>query len=216
MISTHPPMVATWFLKQLGSGPNNDALLGDLIEEYGQGRSRIWYWRQVLIAIVVSFCKEIGAHWLLALRAVVTGWAVIFLYRLLFRASAVALSIELSVMHLHEHGFIYGTIFHLYWYVIYTPVLAAAGWLVARLHRQHQAAMVLAFAASKVLTFAPHFLTYSMHAVISPGYLRYVGDEMWAAVTTTVMILLGGIWRLSPSTVENQKDCRSLRSSNAV
>jgi hypothetical protein len=68
MISTHPPMVATWFLKQLGSGPNNDALLGDLIEEYGQGRSRIWYWRQVLIAIVVSFCKEIGAHWLLCIE----------------------------------------------------------------------------------------------------------------------------------------------------
>ncbi len=60
--------------------------------------------------------------------------------------------------------------------------------------------MVLAFAASKVLTFAPHFLSYSMHAVISPAYLRYVGDEMWAAVTTTAMILLGGIWQASHAT----------------
>ena len=56
MRSTNPPVVATWFLRQLGSGPNNDALLGDLIEQYGQRRSRIWYWRQVFVAIAVSFC----------------------------------------------------------------------------------------------------------------------------------------------------------------
>jgi hypothetical protein len=204
MRSTNPPLVATWFLKQLGSGPSNDALLGDLIEQYGQRRSRTWYWRQVLVAIVVSFCREVGAHKLLALRAIGTGWAVIFAYRLLFRSSAGALSIELSVAHLHEHGFIYGAISYLYWYLIYTPVLAAAGWLVARLHREHQAAMVLTFAASKVLSFAPHFLTLGMHAVVGPGYLIYVGDEMWGAATTTAMILLGGIWRVSSSTVERE------------
>jgi hypothetical protein len=72
--------------------------------------------------------------------------------------------------------------------------------------------MVLAFAASKVLTFVPHFLAYSMHAVISPAYLWYVGDEVWAAVTTTAMILLGGIWRASVRKAEPQV----LRSTNAV
>jgi hypothetical protein len=167
------------------------------------------------VAIVVSFWREISSHRLLTLRAVATGWAVIFVYRLLLRPSAVALSLQLSVMHLHEHGILYGTLSYLYWYFIYTPVLAAGGWLVARLHREHQAAMVLAFAASKVLTFVPHFLAYSMHAVISPGYLRYVGDEMWAAVTTTAMILLGGIWRISPDLVEGQKESGLLHSTNA-
>jgi hypothetical protein len=166
------------------------------------------------VAIVVSFWKEISSHRLLTLRAVATGWAVIFVYRLLFRPSAVALSIQLS--DLHKHGILFGTLSYLYWYFIYTPVLAAGGWLVARLHREHQAAMVLAFAASKVLTFLPHFLAYSMHAVISPGYLRYVGDEMWAAVTTTVMILLGGIWRISPNIAGDQKESSPLRSTNAL
>lgn len=216
MRSMNPPVVATWLLKQLGSGPNNDALLGDLIEQYAERRSRIWYWRQVLVAIVVSFCREVGAHKLLALRAIVTGWAVIFVYRLLFRPSATALSIELSVMHLHEHGFIYGAISYLYWYLIYTPVLAAAGWLVARLHREHQAAMVLMFAASKVLSFAPHVLPLGIHAVVDPGYLIHLGDEMWGAVTTTAMILLGGIWRVSPVTFEDQSGSGPLRGSSAV
>lgn len=215
MRSTNPPVVATWFLKQLGSGPNNDALLGDLIEQYGQRRSRIWYWRQVLVAIVVSFCRDVGAHKLLALRAIATGWTVIFVYRLVFRSSAAALAIDLSVLHLHEHGFIFGAISYLYWYLIYTPVLAAAGWLVARLHREHRAAMVLAFAASKVLTFAPHFLSYSMHAVMSPAYLRYVGDEMWAAVTTTAMILLGGIWQASRA-IRGRNETIELRSTTTI
>lgn len=216
MRSTNPPAVATWLLKQLGSGPNNDALLGDLIERYGERRSGIWYWRQVLVAIVVSFCREVGAHKLLALRAIATGWAVIFAYRLLLRPSATALSIELSVMHLHEHGFTFGAISYLYWYLIYTPVLAAAGWLVARLHREHQAAMVLMFAASKVLSFAPHFVALGMHAVVDPGYLIHLGDETWGAVTTTAMILLGGIWRVSPIAAEGRRGSATLRGSSAV
>jgi len=75
--------------------------------------------------------------------------------------------------------------------------------------------MVLMFAASKVLSFAPHFLTLGMHAVVDPGYLIHLGDEMRGAVTTTAMILLGGIWRMSPITAEDQSESRPLRGSSA-
>ena len=131
------PAVATWLLKRLSSSADSDALIGDLIEDYLQGRSRIWYWRQTFVAIVVSFWREISRHPVLTLRAVVSGWAVIYLYRLLFRPSAGALFIQVSVMHIHEHGFLFGVISHYYWYFIYTSVLAAAGWLVARLFGRH-------------------------------------------------------------------------------
>jgi len=30
MTSKQPPRIATWMLKHFGSGPNNDAILGDL------------------------------------------------------------------------------------------------------------------------------------------------------------------------------------------
>jgi hypothetical protein len=52
MKSPQPPAFATWLLKQLCSGQYSDALAGDLVEEYQQGRSESWYWRQVLVAIV--------------------------------------------------------------------------------------------------------------------------------------------------------------------
>jgi hypothetical protein len=72
-----PPTAATWLLNKFGCA--NDALKGDLVEEYGRGRSRAWYWRQVLIAIAIGFSTEVIAHKLLALRAVITGWAVFYL-----------------------------------------------------------------------------------------------------------------------------------------
>jgi hypothetical protein len=83
------PKVATWLLKRLNSTPNNDALIGDLVEQYLQGRSRLWYWKQAFLAIVVSLEREISKHPVLTLRAVASGWAVIFLYRMLFRPSPI-------------------------------------------------------------------------------------------------------------------------------
>ena len=41
------------------------------MEAYQRGRSRAWYWKQVLAAIVVSFYQEIMAHPVLAFRAIV-------------------------------------------------------------------------------------------------------------------------------------------------
>lgn len=214
MSSAQAPIVATLLLKQLGSSPNNDVLIGDLTEEYGRRRSHIWYWRQVLVAIVVSFCKEIRAHSWLALRAVAAGWAVILLYRSLLRAPAMALYAQWS--YLPGHTVSNWAVQHLYWYLIHTAALAFAGWIVARLHRSHQMAMVWAFAASKVLTFAPHFIVYAAQSIRDTSYASWATNEVWASVTTTAMILLGGMWRVPTTTIRDRKNSSVLRKTNAV
>jgi hypothetical protein len=56
MIERAPPKLALWLLKVWGSPYRNEALAGDLIEQYQEGRSRAWYWRQVIAAIL-------GARW---------------------------------------------------------------------------------------------------------------------------------------------------------
>jgi hypothetical protein len=58
MKTSQPPILATKLLGRLVSGPHSDALAGDLIEQYREGRSALWYWRQVLLAIVVCFVKN--------------------------------------------------------------------------------------------------------------------------------------------------------------
>ena len=63
-------------LKHFGSGPDNDALLGDLAEQYAEKNSAWWYWRQTLGGIVVTTLKDIRNHKLLTLRALIVGWFV--------------------------------------------------------------------------------------------------------------------------------------------
>ena len=45
MTLKHPPGVATWLLKHFGSGPDKDAVLGDLAEQYSRNNNAAWYWR---------------------------------------------------------------------------------------------------------------------------------------------------------------------------
>ena len=39
MTNQRPPRLATWVLRHFGLSPNNDAVLGDLVERYSEGRS---------------------------------------------------------------------------------------------------------------------------------------------------------------------------------
>ena len=57
MTASRPPSAAAWLLEHLGG--ENEALAGDLLEEFRRGRSAAWYWRQVLVAIVVSQSKAL-------------------------------------------------------------------------------------------------------------------------------------------------------------
>jgi hypothetical protein len=59
MTCTEPPSLATWLLEHWTPGNRNEALAGDLQEEFRSGRSAGWYWRQVVAAIVIGYTREI-------------------------------------------------------------------------------------------------------------------------------------------------------------
>jgi hypothetical protein len=87
MMERTPPPLALWLLRHWGSAYHRESLEGDLIEQYREGRSCIWYWRQVAAAILIAQG--------LSLRAL--PWAAIT--RVLFRclAEAAALIAVLAV-----------------------------------------------------------------------------------------------------------------------
>ena len=82
----NPPRLATALLKRLS---DNDALAGDLREAYASGRSRVWYWRQVLTAIRTSVVHTSSTEPPRTISAVLFGvmcvWIVTFYFPVLPR-----------------------------------------------------------------------------------------------------------------------------------
>jgi hypothetical protein len=76
MKSSQPPSLATWLLEHLLPSGGNEPLAGDLSEGYSQGRSAVWYWRQVLVAIMAGFSKELRARWVMLMFAAIVSSAL--------------------------------------------------------------------------------------------------------------------------------------------
>jgi hypothetical protein len=61
MMRREPPALALWLLKQWGSPYYGDSLAGDLIEQFHEGRTRAWCWRQVAAAILIARWRFVQA-----------------------------------------------------------------------------------------------------------------------------------------------------------
>lgn len=62
-MDTKPPIAASWLLERLLTGPNREALLGDLVERHASGRSSAWFWKETLVAIGAATAAETRAHY---------------------------------------------------------------------------------------------------------------------------------------------------------
>lgn len=133
------PVVATWLLSVTASSAWDDAVAGDLLEEYRERRSPTWYWRQVLTIIGIEVLKDLRNHWVLALRALAVGVGSIILLQRLHLASRL----------LHGTAAVIGVGPYLVIAAALEPFLicAPAGLAVALTHRKRQATMVLVYAA---------------------------------------------------------------------
>ena len=191
MRSVRPPSGATWLLHKFG---RNEALSGDLLEEYSLGRSDAWYWRQVLVAIVVGFGKEVRTHKLLALRAIGVGWAANYIilhvvwvpwWRFLHR---ILLEHGVSPVVWWRHYYLYPS------WLICCIWSAACGWIVGRSHREHRAAMVLVYLLTVQLWLLPELLRLTVDVLENQRFLPYFLTCFVEFIFATVGILLGGLW----------------------
>ena len=66
-----PPRLASIVLDLLA--PGNEALHGDLEEEFWRGRSTAWYWRQVMTAVALQGPLAVRARGLVAAENFITG-----------------------------------------------------------------------------------------------------------------------------------------------
>jgi hypothetical protein len=149
MNAQQPPAMATWLIERLGNATTREAIVGDLIEQYRQGRPGLWYWRQVLGAIVREIARDAGSHKLLMLRAMALYFLVMSLSAKVVRLAYSSLGIWMWNWTI-DYGF---DSLRVWWFgrpefpdpprlLMACVSSALAGWLVARSHRPHAPAMV--------------------------------------------------------------------------
>jgi len=127
----------------------SDALVGDVVEEYRRGRSRGWYWRQVIVAILVSARQDVRRRKLHAAGSVITGWTILLVLFLLGDRVADGMAYRFWGWT-RPLGYGLGV----WWPLQVSAVVvsysgfALAGWAVVRLARGHAAGAMLAYVTS--------------------------------------------------------------------
>lgn len=148
-----PPRLATMLLHHLTK--RTEPALGDLMEQFQSGKSKLWYWHQVMGVIAHAALEELR-HSPALVFAVMTGAVIVTLVTPL-----VITTIHMVDEQLFVRGFrwfyVNGYSFRRlpqsvasnpYW--IYSSFYALVGWSVGRIAQRRQVAVVFAFAASMV------------------------------------------------------------------
>ena len=174
------PARAQWLLEKIGIAQGNAALMGDLVEEYGSGRSALWLWRQTFLAIAAALTREPRDRKPAILRAV-----------------AIVLALNLAWSFANQYAFSTfgrppsgGVAF---WYV--RGVLngyvwpAIVGWMVASTHRRHRAGAVVVYLIL-VATWAALRLCISYEAL---NRYHMVGTYIGWHCLTWACALAGGL-----------------------
>jgi hypothetical protein len=151
MRSDQPPRLAAWLLERLTSGEARESLIGDLKEAYHRGRSSVWYWRQTIMAVLLSAARDVRGHKLIAARAVVITW--MFLIPWVFFTGWAYGSTRFWVSAMLKSS----AALQDFWVIYQVPLLmswclgsAVIGWIVARLNTDCRAGLLFVCAMSQL------------------------------------------------------------------
>ena len=169
----------------------SEVMKGDLLEELSRGRSRIWYWRQVVSAIARHCRSELSLHWFLVIRALLLGFVVssalgwtsrIVVTRvggvLTDLGPARFLTSYLGFASLNLVGlFIVGTV---------------TGLVVARFHRSQRGPAILIAAILLCYAGAPRIAFLVANSLTHERFLPYLAIEVLNVAVSIAGLVIGG------------------------
>jgi hypothetical protein len=198
VISRQPPRPATWLLERLGGSSDFDPLIGDLAEQFAQGRSRFWYWWQTTGVLGLELLRILRTHALSFVAAVLAGDALTQGWR---RCSSYALQpFYANLPHVTGHTW---TVTALVWVAgmqlsaISNAVLTfATVWLVIRVHRAHQRAVLMVFVLALIGPRLPGIVRLLVDAATHGRFTFALVPLIVPTALQTVYTLAEGLWAI--------------------
>jgi len=194
MNSRLTPRGATWLLERLGSGPRFDPLIGDLLEQFAEGRSRLWFWRQVAGAVAGHILAALRIHALSFTAAVLAGCVLSSLWQ--FSCSLAFQTVYVNLAAVKQHPWTFGAFARLVGMqanmATEYALCFASAWLVTRLHRAHQRAVLLVFTAVIILQSLPT-IAQPYGGAPDSGFMVSISTHVILTVLRVACTLVGGL-----------------------
>lgn len=190
------PRAATWLLERLGSGSRFEPLVGDLIEQFEEGRSRVWYWRQATGALAGHFLGALRTHAPSFIAAILGGCVLSFVWQLGCSFAFQSVFANLAEVKRHPwslEAFLrlagmqaqMGSEFALYF---------TSAWLVTRVHRAHQRAVLVVFVAALMARHLPSIAGLISDRTASSDLLVSLATPIILAALQGACTLVAGLW----------------------
>jgi hypothetical protein len=160
-------------------GPGNDALLGDLAEERRAGRSALWYWRQVLTAIVIRSSDSIHAHRGRSLKALAIS--VFVSYVISVPTAELGNAVNWVLTPLVPTWFLDYELYTLWLALIWFGAHFCMGWLVAGLNWDHE--------APSLLILVGVILAFEIPGTVTSGLRAFQDHQVLMFLFTNLSIL---------------------------
>lgn len=204
------PRIATWLLKHLVA--RNDALAGDLLEEYRAGRSATWYWKQVVIAMCVGRPTRLRGL-IISCLSLVVGVLIAVRFNqpvLAFILGPLVWDGPVIYVTVWEGFVVWASVMALAGLVLTTPVIFYEVWLVAAGPYAHKQWLAVRFAFFATGFFVGGALL--SHFVLFPWAWHFLTESItdgtqflsrpWSAVSLYAKLLLTcGLACQMPATV---------------
>lgn len=175
---------ATWLFVRFCPESNRAVLLGDLLEEFGTGRSSGWLWRQVLAAVMMTVATEIRQHGHRVIGGVAFGIGV------LLALQYVATFVVLGASHVMPTEVLRISVLM---GVRSFAAAAATGWILGRLDRQRAHLTVIVLVCCYCVVTIPWVYVVST-TVDEQWSLAVLTVQASAIISTVGGLLISGMW----------------------
>jgi hypothetical protein len=182
-------------------GHRAESLIGDLTEQYAQGRSAPWYWRQVLLAVMASYVRLLRIHGISFFGAIALGAGGVQI--------CVALVQWMSEIMWHQELHTFGagltaadlqSMENLLFWVAWTPLTAVTylilGRLIAAIHPPHPKWVVSIFTAFILLSRLPWTVRLFLVVADDAQYVSYAVQDLLATLICVAGAWFGCLWHL--------------------